>query len=70
MVTFANILLSPLPHGAVGWLDEVLNLVPLVFGSGLLFYLYFSSRKRRAAEAQKRQGSAERAGPPEETPHP
>ena len=50
MFPLANILLRPLPHGAVGFWDEVLNLVPLVLGGGLLLYLFFSKRKRGATE--------------------
>ncbi len=67
MFRLANILLRllprPLPHGAVGIWDEVLNLIPLVFGSGLLLYLYFGARKRRATEAQQREAGAEPAPP-------
>jgi hypothetical protein len=48
MFPLANILLRPLPHGTVGFWDEMLNLVPLVLGAGLLFYLFFSKRKRGA----------------------
>lgn len=68
MFPYANILLRPLAHGAVGWWDEILNLIPLVFGGGLLFYLYFGSRKRRAAEAQQPDAPANPAAPPEEHP--
>jgi hypothetical protein len=53
--------LAPLLHGAVGPWDEILNLLPLVVGTGLLLYLYFSSRKRRASEAAARPGPD---GPP------
>ena len=62
--------LRPLPHGALGFWDEVLNLLPLVVGGGLLVYLYFGSRKRRAAQAAARR--AERPGAPEagHTPEP
>ena len=53
MVPLANIVLGllprPLAHGAVGFWDEVLNIIPLIFGAGLLFYLYFGKRKQRAA---------------------
>jgi hypothetical protein len=49
----ANLVLRPLAHGAVGWWDEILNLLPPVVGSGLLIYLYFRSAKRRTAEAQR-----------------
>ena len=69
MHVYSNILL-PVLHGAVGWWDEILNLVPLVFGSGLLFYLYTSSRKRRSLEAQQRERAGEAAHPPEEQPKP
>jgi hypothetical protein len=65
---YTNILLRPLPHGAVGFWDEVLNLIPLLFGSGLLFYLYFGARKRRATEAQQRAATPDPAAPPEEHP--
>jgi hypothetical protein len=63
MSPLANILLRPLPHGAVGFWDEVLNLVPLVFGVGLLLYLYLGARKRRAAEARQQAAAAEAAEP-------
>jgi hypothetical protein len=48
--------LAPVLHGAWGPWDEVLNLLPLVVGTGLLLYLYFTRRKRRAAEASARDG--------------
>jgi len=60
MVPLANILLRPLAHGAVGFWDEVLNIIPLIFGAGLLAYLYFGKRKRRPAAVQ----------PPDELPNP
>jgi hypothetical protein len=41
--------MRPLPHGAVGFWDEVLNIIPLIFGAGLLAYLYFGRRKQRHA---------------------
>lgn len=72
MFRLANILLrplpAPLPHGAVGIWDEVLNLIPLLFGSGLLFYLYFGARKRRASEAQQREAGAEPDAPADNHP--
>jgi hypothetical protein len=68
MFPLTNILLRPLPHGAVGIWDEVLNLIPLVFGSGLLFYLYFSARRRRAAGTQPPEAGAEPAAPPDNHP--
>ncbi len=53
MVPLANILRwllpRPLAHGAVGFWDEMLNIIPLILGAGLLAYLYFGQRKRRAA---------------------
>lgn len=47
-------LLKPLLHGAVGYWDEVINLIPLVIGAALLLYMYRSSRKRRS-ETKKEQ---------------
>ena len=43
------VLLAPLPHGALGYWDEIINLIPLVVGAILLVILYRASR-RRAAE--------------------
>jgi len=68
MAPLVNILLRPLPHGAVGIWDEVLNLIPLVFGCGLLIYLYFGARKRRAAAAPQREAGAEPPTPPDDHP--
>jgi hypothetical protein len=72
MFHYVNILLRPLPHGAVGIWDEVLNLIPLLFGSGLLFYLYFGARKRRASEAElrEREATTDPSAPPEEHTQP
>jgi hypothetical protein len=49
-------LLKPLLHGAVGYWDEVINLIPLVIGAAILLYLYLTSRKRKsgAKKEQKR----------------
>ena len=44
---FATVLLRPALHGAVGPLDEILTLLPLVIGAVLLIYLYFSARKAK-----------------------
>ena len=44
---FATVLLRPALHGAVGPLDEILTLLPLVIGVALLIYLYFSARKAK-----------------------
>ena len=69
MVPLANILLGlrprPLAHGAVGFWDEVLNIIPLIFGAGLLFYLYFGKRKRRPAAAQPPEGQPNLPAPPQ-----
>jgi hypothetical protein len=67
-----NILLRPLPHGALGFWDEVLNLIPLLFGSGLLFYLYFGARKRRAHHAplRERETPNDPSAPPDENTKP
>lgn len=66
MFPLANILFRPLAHGAVGFWDEVLNMVPIVFGAGLLIYLYVGARKRRAAEARQAGALAEPDPEPEE----
>jgi hypothetical protein len=66
MVPLANILLRPLGHGAVGFWDEVLNIIPLIFGAGLLFYLYFGRRKQRAAAPPP--AEADPSAPPPEPP--
>jgi hypothetical protein len=44
------ILWAPLPHGAAGPWDELINLIPLVIGGVLLLYLYLDSKKRRERE--------------------
>ena len=44
---FVQLLLRPVGHGAVGPLDEILTLLPLVIGVALLLYLYFSARKAK-----------------------
>ena len=58
--------LAPVLHGAVGPWDEILNLLPLVVGTVLLLYLYFTKRKRRADDAAARAGTPEPA--PEAAP--
>lgn len=45
-----NLLSRPQLHGALGYWDELANLIPLVIGGLLLIYLYFTSKKRRAKE--------------------
>ena len=60
--------LAPVLHGAVGPWDEILNLAPLVVGTVLLLYLYFTKRKRRADDAAARDSTAEPAPAPEATP--
>ncbi len=47
---FADLLFRPFAHGAVGYWDELANLIPLVIGGVLLIYLYLTSKKRRAKE--------------------
>jgi hypothetical protein len=53
---------SPALHGASGYWDEVLNLIPLLVGVVLLIYFYFSARRqkkdreREAIEPQRREG--------------
>ena len=49
--------LAPVLHGAVGPWDEILNLAPLVVGTVLLLYLYFTKRKRRADDAAAQEGT-------------
>jgi len=46
----AHLLYRPPTHGALGYWDEVANLIPLVIGGVLLIYLYLTSKKRRAKE--------------------
>jgi hypothetical protein len=58
--------LAPVLHGAVGPWDEILNLAPLVVGTVLLLYLYFTKRKRRADDAAAHDGKPEPA--PEAAP--
>ena len=70
MTPLVGILLRPVAHGAVGFWDEVLNVIPLVLGAGLLFYLYFGARKRRAAQAHPGETAPEPAPPPDDSPAP
>jgi hypothetical protein len=37
----------PRLHGALGWWDELINLIPVVVGVLLVLYLYRASRRRR-----------------------
>lgn len=41
------ILSKPVLHGASGYWDEVINLIPLILGAALLLYLYLTSRRRK-----------------------
>ena len=41
----AHLALGPTPHGALGPWDEILTLLPVVIGTALLAYLYFTARK-------------------------
>jgi hypothetical protein len=45
--------LAPLLHGASGYWDEVLNLIPLLVGAILLIYFYFSSRRQKKDRERK-----------------
>jgi hypothetical protein len=45
-----NLPLSPHLHGAAGWWDEIINLVPVIIGLVLILYLYRNSRRRRDEE--------------------
>jgi hypothetical protein len=47
---FVEWLLRPSLHGAAGPWDEIINLIPLVVGGALLFYLYKTSRKPRPGD--------------------
>ncbi len=60
--------LAPVLHGALGPWDEILNLAPLVVGAGLLLYLYFTRRKRRADDAVAGDGTLPTAPAPEAEP--
>ena len=60
--------LAPVLHGAVGPWDEILNLAPLVVGTVLLLYLYFTKRKRRADETAARDGERPAAPAPDAAP--
>jgi hypothetical protein len=42
--------LTPHLHGAAGWWDEIINLVPVIIGLVLIVYLYRNSRRRRDTE--------------------
>ncbi len=44
-----TLLLLPRLHGALGWWDELINLIPVVVGIVLVLYLYRNSRQRRDA---------------------
>ncbi len=68
MIPLVSILIRPVAHGAVGFWDEVLNVVPLVFGAGLLLYLFFGARKRRAAEARQGEAASQPAASPDDHP--
>jgi hypothetical protein len=60
--------LAPVLHGAVGPWDEILNLAPLVVGTVLLLYLYFTKRKRRPDDAAAHDGALPPAPAPEAAP--
>jgi hypothetical protein len=69
-----TLLFAPHLHGALGWWDEIINLIPVVVGIVLVLYLYRNSRRRRDAEAEApaplapgTHESSETAGQPPET---
>jgi hypothetical protein len=43
-------MLSPVPllHGALGWWDEILCLIPTLLLIGLAYYIYRSDRDQKA----------------------
>ncbi len=43
-------MLSPVPllHGAIGWWDEILCLIPTLLLVGLAYYIYRSDRDQKA----------------------
>lgn len=47
-----TLLFVPRLHGALGWWDEIINLIPVVVGIVLVLYLYRNSRRRRDAESE------------------
>ena len=47
-----TLLFAPHLHGALGWWDEIINLIPVVVGIVLVLYLYRSNRRRRDAEGE------------------
>lgn len=61
---FGAELLRPALHGALGPLDEILTLLPLVIGTALLLYLYFSARKPKASAAEGAALNGERPDDP------
>lgn len=58
----AHLALGPTPHGALGPWDEILTLLPVVIGTALLAYLYFTARKAPPA------GDEAETAPPGEAP--
>jgi hypothetical protein len=58
------VLLRPALHGALGPWDEILNLVPLVIGVVLFVYLYFTSRRRPAADDEPAPAPEDPPAPP------
>lgn len=45
-----TLLLLPHLHGALGWWDEIINLIPVVIGIVLVMYLYRARHRRRPDE--------------------
>ena len=59
-----DLALRPTPHGALGPWDEILTLLPVVIGTALLAYLYFTARKAPPP------GDEAETAPPGEDPRP
>jgi hypothetical protein len=47
------ILYAPRLHGALGYWDEVLNLLPLVMGGAALIYFYLTARRKHDHDKPK-----------------
>lgn len=60
-----TLLLVPSLHGALGWWDELINLIPVVVGIILVLYLYRNSRRRREAADEAPEAEPKAAAHPE-----
>jgi hypothetical protein len=65
-----ELLWVPRLHGALGWWDELINLIPVVVGILLVLYLYRANRRRRdeAEHGPDREDVAGDSGPPPSAP--